>query len=239
MFGRITTLRKGHLVLTCAALGAMLLWIFLWVFVGLLSGDDAHALQSVLMPLGPLASPPAATAGVLGILYGMVQVCLLAPVLEEICFRWVFCAVAYDAQGKPRGNWSLPVVVLGCGALFGAAHGFRYGFSYEMVIRMGMLGGILAVLYVTLKRRGASALIALGCCIFAHGAYNFSVTATQVAAMRAAKQGYQKGVEETAEACKEFIIKLVATHGDHKAAPAAPAPAPEPDASTFLTPPAK
>ncbi len=199
------SLRKRHISLTLMILGAMLLWISCWVMEGLLTGQSLPAIKQMLIPAGPLSPAPSLADGIGGFLYVLAQACLLAPLVEEMFFRWLFCSIGYDAKGAARANWSLPVVACVSGLLFGLSHGFVYGFTYEMIIRMAVIGGLLGALWVLLKRRGASALVALGCCMFAHGAYNFVVTASETVAVRS----YELGKEEATQTCREAFEKLV------------------------------
>lgn len=209
MFPRTFSLNRKHIALTFAALGAMLLWIFCWIMVGIVTDGGGSSLPQSLMPAGPVSPMPALAGGLLPFFYVLVQACVFAPIVEEVFWRWMFCSIAYDHAGKARGNWSFPLMIGSCGLLFGLSHGFRYGFTYEMIIRMSMIGAILGVLWVMLKRRGAGAVAALLCCVFAHGAYNFSMSALQAATSQAAVQGYKAGSEETFEKCKELVLNLI------------------------------
>jgi hypothetical protein len=233
MSSRSFTLTKKHIALTFAALGAMLLWIFLWILAGVLTGGGSAALHQSLMPAGPLSPMPVFADGIWPFTYVLFQACLLAPVVEELFWRWLFCSIAYDSVGKARANWSLPLMVGTCGLLFGLSHGFRYGFTYEMIIRMSVIGAILGVLWVLLKRSGAGALTALFCCVFAHGAYNFSVSAMQAIASQSAVQGYKLGTEESFEKCKAVVMRLM-----HQQKPATePKSEPEPEPTMSPVPP--
>jgi len=193
--------------LTLAVLALALMWLFLWMFAAVAVTGDLSSLRRVAVPLGPFSAEIA--AGLLSLWAGLIGSCLLAPLFEETTFRWLWCSLGYDSAGKPRGDWSLPLVIVMPGIIFALGHGFRYGFGYLLVLQLAPLGLVLAWLWIALMRRGAGRLEALLSCAFVHGAYNFAVTAITETVTQALLAGYEVGKAACNEECAETILKLI------------------------------
>lgn len=102
-----------------------------------------------------------------GLSWVFVSACIVAPFLEEIFFRALFCGVSADRSGK-LSHWGWAVILSGSFIVFGLAH--RNGL-YSVLVQ-GVIGLFLARLWF---RNGPGQKASYFSCVAAHGLYNFAV----------------------------------------------------------------
>ena len=92
------------------------------------------AVELIFMGLGEAIPNPVEALGDLPVVFNLVYSCLLAPVCEELCFRWMIL--------RRLRPWGDGFALCASALLFALVHGNLYQMLYAFVVGL-VLGGVL------------------------------------------------------------------------------------------------